>query len=272
VRTIEANGANIPAIGLGTWPMSGEECARAVSTALRAGYRHVDTAKSYGNEDAVGDGIRAAGVPRNEIFLTTKVPAELAGGAFLRALEGSLDRLGVDYVDLALIHWPSRHTPMRETIGALNEARRRGLAKHIGVSNFTVQFLADAWAVTSEPLAANQCEYHPYLNQDRLIAATRAKGMAFIAYCPVGRGLAFDEPVVRSIAARHKMTPGQVVLAWELQQDGVAVIPKSGDPDRIRENLAAADFTLDAEEMKAVSALTRTRSERICPSSWVPWD
>jgi diketogulonate reductase-like aldo/keto reductase len=268
VHTIPANGAEIPAIGLGTWPLRGRECARAVATAIAAGYRHIDTAASYGNEDGVGEGIRISGVARDALFITTKVPQDLAGGPFQRSLEASLKRLGLDRVDLVLIHWPSARLPVAETIAALNDVKRKGLARHIGVSNFTVRHLAEAWAATKEPLAANQCEYHPYLNQDRVIEACRARGMAFIAYSPVGRGLAF----IANIARRKGKTPAQVVLRWEVQQKNVAAIPKSGDPARIRENLDIFDFSLDDAEMAAISALTQTHHERICDSSWVPWD
>jgi len=269
----EAHGARIPAIGLGTWPMRGAECAQAVAEAIAAGYRHIDTAVSYGNEEGVGEGIRASGFPREQLFVTTKIPAEqMTPEACQRSLEGTLQRLGLSYVDLVLIHWPSQRLSVASTMGPLNEVKRRGLARNLGVSNFTSKQIGEAWAATKEPLVANQCEYHPYLNQDRVIAACREKGMVFICYCPLGRGLAFDEPVIAKAAAVRKVTPAQIVLRWEMQQDGVAAIPKSGDPERIRSNMDVFSFTLTPAEMGAISALGRSHHERICESSWIKWD
>ena len=273
MHSVSANGAEIPAIGLGTWTLRGDACARTVAEAIRAGYRHIDTAVDYGNEAAVGEGIRASGVPRDALFVTTKIPAEsLADGDSQRCVEASLRRLGLDRVDLVLIHWPSRRLSVAETIRPLNDAKRRGLTRHIGVSNFTVALLAEAWAATKEPLVANQCEYHPYLNQDRVLAACRARGMAFTAYCPLGRTMVFDEPVIAGLAARKARTPAQIVLRWEVQQ-GVVPIPKSGNRERIRENLDVFGFTLDEAEMASISALTKTHHQRICDFGFSPkWD
>ena len=188
MQYVSANGAEIPAIGFGTWTLRGSAGAKAVAEAVGIGYRHIDTAAGYGNETEVGEGIRASGVPRSEIFLTTKVqPENLADGVFQKTVEGSLKRLRMDQVDLVLIHWPSQHLAVADTIRPLNDVKRRGLTRHIGVSNFTLPLLAEAWAATSEPLVTNQCEYHPYLNQDRVLAACRAKGMSFTAYAPLGR-------------------------------------------------------------------------------------
>ncbi len=259
-------------IGLGTWALRGRECAETVAAALAAGYRHVDTAASYGNETEVGEGIRAAGVERSAVFVTTKVPeSSLADGACQRAIEASLGRLGLDQVDLVLIHWPSRRMRTADMIRPLCDAKRRGLCRHIGVSNFNVALLAEAWQATSEPIVANQCEYHPHLNQDRLLAACREAGTAFIAYCPLGRGTAFSEPAVAAAARSRHATPAQVVLRWLIQQEGVAAIPKTRSRARLTENLAAPALALSAEEMGAISALT-ARRDRICDASWPVWD
>jgi len=264
MHIVEAHGARIPAIGFGTWRLTGEACASAVAEALRAGYRHIDTAAAYGNEDRVGEGLRAAGVPREEVFVTTKVmPQDLEDRAFQRTLDRSLDQLGIGEVDLVLIHWPSRDLPMADCIASLNHARARGAARHIGVSNFTTALLRDAWAATDAPLVTNQCEYHPYLPQDALIAACREWGMAFTAYSPLGRRRVLDDPVIGTIAARHARTPAQVVLRWEVQQPGVVAIPKSASPARIRENLDVFGFALSDEEMAAISALGAARRHRI---------
>jgi diketogulonate reductase-like aldo/keto reductase len=264
MQVVEAHGARIPVIGFGTWRLTGEACTRAVAEALRAGYRHIDTAASYGNEDRVGEGLREAGVPRDQVFLTTKVmPQDLEHRAFQRTLDRSLALLGVGQVDLVLIHWPSRDLPVAETIASLNHAKARGAARHIGVSNFPTPLLREAWAATDAPLVTNQCEYHPYLRQEPLIAACREWGMAFTAYSPLGRQRVLDDPVITAIAARHGKTPAQVVLRWDIQQPGVVTIPKSATPERIRQNLDIFDFALSPDEMAAISALGTSQRHRI---------
>jgi diketogulonate reductase-like aldo/keto reductase len=270
---VHANGAAIPAIGLGTWTMKGEEAARAVARALEAGYRAVDTAAMYGNEDAVGEGLRAAGVPRADVFVTTKVwYTDLAPGALQRSAEASLKRLGVDEVDLLLIHWPNPVIALEGSIAALCDAKRHGLARHVGVSNFPVALLDRAVSLATEPLVANQCEYHPHLDQTKLLAACRRHGLAFLSYAPIGKGAVLDDAAVRDVAARHGRTPAQVVLRWHVQQEGVAAIPKSANPQRIAENLDVFGFTLSDEDMRAVSGLAQPEGRMVAPG-WSPsWD
>jgi diketogulonate reductase-like aldo/keto reductase len=271
---VNANGANIPAIGLGTWTLTGKAATRLVASAIQSGYRHVDTAAMYENEQAVGAGLRASGVPRDEVFLTTKVkPSEIADGDLQRSVEASLKRLQVDQVDLALIHWPSKTIPLAESIGALNEVKDRGLARHIGVSNFTVAMVGEAVALSLNPLACNQVEYHPFLNQDGVLAACRGHGMAVVSYCPLARGSElFSQPAVTAAAARHERTPAQIVLRWQVQQAGVVAIPRSSKPERIAQNLRVFDFALEADEMAALDAL-RARQRRICDFGFSPeWD
>jgi len=271
---VNANGANIPAIGLGTWTLMGEAATRLVAGAIQSGYRHVDTAAMYENEEAVGAGLRASGVPRDEIFLTTKVkPSEITDGDLQRSVEASLKRVQVDRVDLALIHWPSKTIPLAESIKALNEVKDRGLARHIGVSNFTVAMVDQAVALSLNPLACNQVEYHPFLNQDGVLAACRRHGMAVVSYCPLARGSElFSQPAVAAAAARHGKTPAQIVLRWHVQQEGVVAIPRSSNADRIAQNLRVFDFALEADEMAALSAL-RARQHRICDFEFSPaWD
>ena len=271
---VNANGANIPAIGLGTWTLTGEAVTRLVAGAIRAGYRHIDTAAMYDNEEAVGAGLRASGVSRDEIFLTTKVwPSDIANGDLQRSVEASLKRLQVDRVDLALIHWPSATIPLADSIGALNEVKDRGLARHIGVSNFTVALLDEAVALSRHPLACNQIEYHPFLNQDRVLAACRRHGMAVVSYCPLARGAElFPEPAVTAAVERHGRTPAQIVLRWQVQQEGVVAIPRSGNAGRIAQNLRVFDFALEADEMAALDAL-RARRHRICDFEFsLEWD
>jgi diketogulonate reductase-like aldo/keto reductase len=273
VHFIEAHGARIPAIGLGTWPMRGRECARAVEAAIGAGYRHIDTASMYGNEEGVGEGVRASGVPRGEIFVTTKVwPTDIAGGALERSAEKSLKRLGMDNVDLLLIHWPSRSLTVAEMIEPLNAARRRGLARHIGVSNFTADMLAEAWRATREPLVADQCEYHPELSQEKVIVMCRERGMAFISYTPLGKGAPLTNPVVKTIAERLGRTPAQVVLRWHVQQPGVAAIPKAASRAHIEANIAVFDFELTAADMKALFRLSRHNGRQVESQFSPDWD
>ena len=274
MHQVSGNGANIPALGLGTWTLRGAAATRCVAAALQAGYRHVDTASSYENEEAVGDGLRAADVPRDRVFLTTKVwPTDIADGDLQRSVEASLGRLAVDYVDLALIHWPSKTVPLAQSIKALNEVRERGLARSIGVSNFTVALVEEAVALSDHPLACNQIEYHPLLNQDRVLSACRKHGLAVVSYCPLARGsdLFAQAPIARAAGA-HGKTPAQITLRWHVQQDGVVAIPRSSNADRIGENLDVFDFELDASEMAAIEAL-RSRHLRIYDFDFSPaWD
>ncbi|MGE3066377.1 MAG: aldo/keto reductase [Hyphomicrobiaceae bacterium] len=273
---VSANGARIPVIGLGTWPMQGEECAAAVAAALKAGYRHIDTAAMYGNEEAVGDGLKRGGVPRGDIWVTTKVWADdIRDGDLQRSAETSLKKLGLDRVDLLLIHWPNKAVPLKESIGALNDAKRRGLASHIGISNFPTRLIEDAVAVTQEPLVCNQVEYHPHLDQSKVLAACRRHEMALVAYCPLGRGAVggvLDEPAIKEIAAAKGRTPGQVVLRWLVQQPGVVAVPKSANPKRIAENLDVFSFTLSDADMARISALARPDGRVVNPDMAPDWD
>ncbi len=274
MHRIDANGANIPAIGFGTWTLEGDTATKLVSDAIGAGYRHIDTAAMYGNEAEVGEGIRASGVPREEIFLTTKVwYTDIADGDLQRSVEASLRRLGFDATDLVLIHWPSRSIPLPQSIKALNDVHQAGMTRNIGVSNFTVAMIDEATSLSAHPLACNQIEYHPFLNQDRVIAACRAKGLAVVSYCPLGRASGImSEPAVSDIAGKHGRSPAQIILRWHVQQDGIAAIPRSTNPGRIRDNLAVFDFALDDDEMAAISAL-QVRDQRICDFDFSPaWD
>ena len=274
MHRINANGANMPCLGLGTWTLEGRHCTELVAHALDIGYRHVDTAALYDNEKAVGAGIRASGVARDEIFVTTKVrQTDLHAADFRRAAEASLERLGLDHVDLLLIHWPNPSVPLAETIGALNRAREDGLTRHIGVSNFPTALLAEALALSPASLACNQVEYHPRLTQQKVLAACRAAGMAMVSYCPLFRGGdLFETPAVADAARRHGKTPAQVVLRWHVQQAGVAAIPRSSRKERIAENLDIFDFALSEAEMAAIFA-PGVANSRICDFGFSPqWD
>lgn len=275
METVTAHGATIPVVGFGTWNIGGDICARAVEEALKVGYRHIDAAAGYKNEDIVGGAIKASGVPREELFITTKVaPENLADDDFQRSAEKSVEELGVDQVDLLLIHWPSKTLKLADTIRSLNKAKERGLSRHIGVSNFTTKHLEEAWAVTDAPLVTNQCEYHPYLNQDKVLKACRDKGMFFTAFSPLAREAVLSDPVIGEIATRHGKTPAQVILRWDVQQDRVVAIPKSSNPERIASNFDVFGFSLSDDEMAAISRLSQTKRQRVAnPAHLAPeWD
>ncbi len=270
---LAAHGAKMPAIGFGTMELP-HRPAELVAAAIAAGYRHIDTARKYGTEERVGEGIRASGIARNELFVTTKVTEDNAREAdFLRSAETSLKALGLDYVDLLLIHWPQPKVPFAETLGALARAKRNGLTRHVGVSNFTLAMLEEAVHVCPEPLVTNQIEYHAYLPQDRMLAALRRHGMILTAYCPVARGKLLDDATVGEIAKARGKTPAQICLRWLIQQPMVAAVPRALEEAHIVENLDVFDFSLTDDEMRRISAL-RSRKIRIAdpPERAPKWD
>jgi diketogulonate reductase-like aldo/keto reductase len=257
---LTSNGAAIPALGFGTSPMTGAFSADEVLAALRAGYRHIDTAWKYGTERAVGEAIRASGLPRQDIFLTTKVSHEyLRADDFARSVDESLAALQVDAVDLLMVHWPNPEIPLAETMAALAGAKRQGLARHIGVANFNIALLDQAIQLCPEPLVALQAEYHPYLDQSKLLAAARARGLIYVAYCPLGRGRLFGDQVLAEIAQARGRSIAQIALRWLMQQH-VAAIPRSSNPQRIADNFRVFDFTLSDDEMARIFALRRANS------------
>jgi len=270
---LTAHGAEIPAIGFGTSGM-GDVRAEHVATALNAGYRHIDTAWKYGTERAVGEAMRGCGIPRQDIFLTTKVSHEYLHAAdFARSVEQSLENLRVDWVDLLLVHWPNTATPLAETMGALAEAKRRGLARHIGVANFNIAMLDEAIRLCPEPLVTLQAECHPYLDQSKVIEACRRRGLVLTAYCPLARGRLNGDPVLAEIARRKGKSFAQVALRWLMQQKIIAAIPRSSNPARIAENLDVFDFELSDDEMRRIGALARPNGRIANPAGRAPaWD
>lgn len=271
--TLSAHGANLPVIGFGTMELP-HRPAELVAHAIKSGYRAIDTARKYGTEERVGEGIRASGIDRKELFVTTKVTELNAREAdFLHSAETSLKALGLDYVDLLLVHWPQPKVPFSETLGALAKAKRQGLARHIGVSNFTLAMLEEAVRVCPEPLITNQIEYHAYLPQDRMLAALRKHGMILTAYCPVARGKLLDDPVVGDIAKAHGKTHAQVALRWLIQQPMVAAVPRALEERHIDDNIDLFDFSLSDEEMRRMSALRRRNIRIADPPERAPkWD
>ncbi|WP_148252822.1 2,5-didehydrogluconate reductase DkgB [Aidingimonas lacisalsi] len=266
--------AILPRIGLGTFRLKEQEVIDSVSSALELGYRHIDTAQMYENEAAVGKAIRESGVPRDDIFLTTKVWYDrLQGDDLIKSLEESLEKLGVDQVDLALIHWPSPkgEVPMAEYIGNLDEARKRGMTKHIGISNFTIAQVDEALSVPGgEHIITNQVEVHPFLGNHALVSHCQARGVQVTGYMPLAVGKVMKEPVLQEIANEHGVTPAQVALAWVAARD-IVVIPSSTKPAHQRANLAALDLELSSDEMARIDALDA--GERIANPDFAPeWD
>jgi 2,5-diketo-D-gluconate reductase B len=273
MHQIEAHGARIPALGFGTFRLEGRTARRMVEAALEIGYRHVDTAQMYGNETEVGDAIAGSAVPRGEIWLTTKIwPDRFRDGDLQRAAETSVRRLQTE-PDLLLLHWPSPEVPLAETMGALNRVKRQGLAKHIGISNFTKVLIAEAWSVSEEPLVVDQVEYHPYLDQSVVLGAVREHGMALTAYAPIAHGQVFRDPTLERIGERHGKSPGQVTLRWLIQQDRVSAIPKTSREEHARTNFDIFDFELTQDEMAQIHALARPDGRLIDPGGVAPaWD
>lgn len=264
--------AAMPSLGFGTFKLRGEGCREMVRLALELGYRHVDTAEFYDNEVEVGRGLQASGVPREDVWLTTKIWVDnLAPGKLEAAAEGCLTRLGQDYVDLLLLHWPTEKVPMGDTLAALAGLREAGKARFVGVSNYAVAHMREAVEVHGAELYCNQVEYHPFLSQERVLEFVRGHGMQLTAYSPLARGAVMEDEVLVAIGARHGKSAAQVALRWLLDQEGVAVIPKASSAAHARANLEVFDFALDDEDRAAIAA--RPKDQRQIAPAWGPaWD
>jgi 2,5-diketo-D-gluconate reductase B len=269
---VSTNGARIPIVGLGTWELRGRTCARVVEQALRLGYRHIDTAEMYDNEREVGDGLRASGVKREDVFLTTKVwPSHFAPRELERAAKESVARLRVSEVDLLLLHWPSEQVPLSETMPALCKMKQIGLTRHIGISNFTVALVEEAVRLASEPLVTNQIECHPYLDQSKVIAVCSRRGLSITAYSPLARGRVGSDKVLKRIGQAHGKTAGQVALHWLIKRN-IIVIPRTSKVERLSENLALFDFELTSAEIEEISALAHPRGRMVDWGGGPQWD
>jgi 2,5-diketo-D-gluconate reductase B len=267
---LTVQGTAIPRIGLGTWQLDGRAAEDGVRDALQIGYRHIDTARGYGNEAEVGSAIAASGVAREAIFLTTKVgPEDAERGRFKRAAEDSLRVLGTDYVDLLLLHWPSESVPLEDTLQALQELRTEGKIRHAGVSNFPAGMLEEALGIA--PLLANQVEYHPFLAQDALVEMVAERDITLTAYSPLARGKVARDRTLREIAEAHGKSPGQVALRWLIEQPNVTAVPKASSHERRVENLDVFDFELTGRDRERIAALSK--DDRQIDPSWAPdWD
>ncbi len=268
-----AQGADIPVIGFGSSQLG--DCAEIVARALELGYRHIDTAWKYGTEEGVGKGLQLSGVPRKDVFLTTKVSHEyLRADDFARSVDQSLERLRVDCVDLLLVHWPSMdNVPLAETMGALAKAKRDGKTRHVGVANFNIAMVEESMRLCPEPLCVLQAEYHPYLRQTKVLDFCRRAGLIFMAYCPLGRGRVFQDPVLAGIAKKRGKTIAQIALRWLVQQGNIAPIPRSSNPKHMAESLQIFDFSLTEEEMNRIHALAHPDGRIANPKGRAPaWD
>ncbi|HEX2148507.1 MAG TPA: aldo/keto reductase [Pseudorhizobium sp.] len=274
MHTVSANGANIPALGFGTFRMPEEDVHRILPQALELGFRHVDTAQIYKNEAAVGDVLRASGIARTDIFLTTKVWVDRVGhDAFVASVDESLAKLKTDYVDLLLLHWPQSEMPLADRIGALNELRQAGKVKNIGISNFSTTLMAEAVELSDAPIVTNQIEYHPYLDQTKVIGEARKTGMSITAYYLMADGQVPQDAVLKDIGARHGKTAAQVVLRWAVQQKDVIALSKTATESRLAENFDVFDFSLSEEEMAEIHKLARPDGRIVSPGHLAPeWD
>ena len=272
MQFVESHGARIPAIGLGTMTLTGDAGVQAIKTALEVGYRHLDTAAHYGNERENGEALRASGVKREDVFITTKVRQDDAmPDDFARVVEQSLANLKLPQVDLLLIHWPSKTVPLKLTIGALCKAKKDGKTKHIGVSNFTTALLDEAWGATTEPLVCNQIEVHPFINQDKVIAASKKRGMAVVAYVPIARGKVPGAEALERIGKAHGKSAAQVSLRY-LVQRGLVAVPRSANREHLKANLDVFGFKLSDAEMAELKKLNATNMRVVNPPHAPVWD
>ena len=262
----------MPMLGLGTWENKRhEQCAESVQTALEIGYRHIDTAQIYRNEDAVGDGIAAADVPREDIFLATKVWIDDLGyDDVIHTTAESLDRLGTEYVDLLYVHWPARAYDPAETLPAFDELYDEGTIRNVGVSNFEPEHVERAQEVLDAPVFANQVELHPMLPREDLQAHAAETGVELVAYSPLARGDVLSEPTLGEIAAKHDASEPQVALAW-LREKGITAIPKATSEAHIRDNFESLTLSLDEEDMRRIDSISERRRKvhpDFAPAAW----
>ncbi len=262
----------IPQLGLGTYKLQGKEASLLVEQALEMGYRHIDTAQMYGNETEIGTALRRSSVDRDDVWVTTKVwHTELAEGKFLRSVEASLDKLGLDYVDLLLIHWPSPEVSVEEAVMNLIKAQDREYCRAIGVSNFPMDHLITAMEMGAE-IINNQVEYHPFLDQSPLLGFLQAQQMSLTAYSPLAQGKVMEDSTILDIADAHGKTPAQIALRWLIEQDEVLAIPRSSNLARMRSNLEVFNFKLTEEDRARLDGLTAQNRRLVNPDFAPAWD
>jgi len=269
---LQTQGISVPRLGLGTFRMQGEVCRAAVESALALGYRHIDTAEMYGNEDAVGAAIAASRVPREDLHVTTKVWNEnLAPDAIRRAFDASLKKLKLDHVDLYLVHWPSKNMKLPAIFETLMKLKEEGRTRAIGVANFNLAMLKTVVEEIKAPIACNQIEYHVMLDQTPVRKYLDAQSIPLVAYCPLAQGRAASDETLTAIGRKHKASAAQVALKWLLDQDGVAAIPKASRAQSQQANLDALKVKLDEADRKAIAALPK--DQRCVNPGFAPaWD
>ncbi len=258
MKYITIRGQKIPAIGLGTWQLKGKEGKIAIKTALDLGYRHIDTAQMYNNESEVGEAIADHEIPRDEIFVTTKLDRmNLRYDTVSSSFKESLERLSMDYVDLLLIHWPSETVPLEETLNAMNELRNAGKVEHIGVSNFSVELMKKAQKYSEAPIFCNQVEYHPFYSQKEIISYCQNNEIVCTAYSPLAKGRAINNKTLTEIGKKYGKTAAQITLRWHIQQENVIPIPKASSRRHLKENIDIFNFTLSEKDMGRIFQLEK---------------
>jgi 2,5-diketo-D-gluconate reductase B len=269
---LQTQGIRLPRLGLGTFRMQGEACRAAVESALALGYRHIDTAEMYGNEEAIGAAIATARIARSDLHVTTKVWHEnLAPDAIRKAFDASLKKLRLDYVDLYLVHWPRSDMNLQAVLETLLKLKEQGRTRAIGVANFPVALLRTAVEEIKAPIACNQVEYHVMLDQTRLRKYLASKAIPLVAYCPLAQGRAAADPTLVAIGRKHGASAAQVALKWLLDQDGVAAIPKASRRESQRANLDALNIGLDDEDRQAIAGLPKNK-RCVDPAGGPDWD
>ena len=272
MENLLTQGISLPRLGLGTFRLQGDACRTAVESALGLGYRHLDTAEMYGNEDAIGAAIAASRIPRKDLHVTTKVWHEnLAPDAIRRAFDASLKKLRLDEVDLYLVHWPSRNMDLPAIFETLMKLKQEGRTRAIGVANFTTALLKTVVEEIKAPIACNQVEYHVMLDQTRLRKYLDAKSIPLVAYCPLAQGRVASEEVLTAIGRKHNASAAQVALKWLLDQDGVAAIPKASRAESQKANLDALQLKLDDDDRNAIAALPKDK-RCVNPGFGPAWD
>lgn len=272
--TLNVGDARIPVLGFGTYGMSGPRLRQVLVAALQLGFRHIDTAQMYQNEADVGAAIRASGVARDAVFVTTKVwVGNYVRQRFMASVEESLRNLQSDYIDLLLVHWPRGGASIDEQIEGLNRAVDSGKVRHIGVSNYNSSMMREAAAASTRPLVSNQVEYHPFLDQSAVLREVVSSGSSLMAYCGMAVGRVFATPLLKDIAAQRSRSVAQIVLRWLIQQPGVVALSRTENIERIPENADIFDFALTGEEMAAISGLKAPGSRIVNPQQLAPaWD
>lgn len=272
IPSVHRNGGEMPKLGVGTWELKDKSCSGIVETALNMGYRHIDTARMYENEKAVGRGLADSGLPREDFFLTSKVFRDSLDPKGMRtSCESSLKDLGTDYLDLLLIHWPNDAVPLADSLGTMSDLRVEGKIRHLGVSNFPSKLLQEAAEMTATPIFCNQVELHPLLDQRKLLACQYDLDIPLVAYCPLAHGRIMRNRVLIDIAKKYGLSPAQLSLYWITQHEQVAAIPKTSSATHLQENLDIFSIHLEREDIEAINALQG--NERCIDPDWAPeWD